>query len=54
MSNELTRYNEPELVSIQKDRFELEQRMANLFVSSGLFSDIKGHTAEQAIAQAYV
>ena len=35
-------------------RFQLEQRMARLFVASGLFSDIKGQTEEQAIAQAWV
>ena len=53
-SHEVTKYGEPELISLQTQRFELEQRLANLFVASGLFSDIRGQTIEQSIAQAYV
>jgi hypothetical protein len=34
--------------------FELHQRMAHMFVVSGLFSDVKGQTIEQAVSQAYV
>jgi hypothetical protein len=41
-------------VSVLSERFELEQRMAKLFAASGLFTDIKGASQEQAIAQAYV
>ncbi len=41
-------------VAAISERFELEQRMAKLFAASGLFSDIKGASQEQAIAQAYV
>lgn len=41
-------------VSVMSERFELEQRMAKLFATSGLFTDIKGASQEQAIAQAYV
>jgi hypothetical protein len=36
------------------ERFAMEQRMARVFVTSGLFGDIKGQSAEQSIAQAYV
>jgi|HubBroStandDraft_5_1064220.scaffolds.fasta_scaffold40216_2 hypothetical protein len=54
MSTELTKFAEPELINFQTQRFELEQRLANLFVKSGLFSDIKGQSIEQSIAQAYV
>lgn len=35
-------------------RFELHQRQARLFALSGLFSDIKGTSLEQALAQAFV
>jgi hypothetical protein len=35
-------------------RFQLEQRMARLFVASGLFKDINGQNEEQSIAQAWV
>jgi hypothetical protein len=35
-------------------RFEFHQRSAKLFATSGLFTDIKGQTEQQAIAQAYV
>lgn len=35
-------------------RFEFHQRASKLFATSGLFSDIKGQTEAQAIAQAYV
>lgn len=38
----------------QASKFEVEQRMAKLFAMSGCFSDIKGTTQEQGIAQAYV
>ena len=41
-------------VATLSERFELEQRMAKLFAASGLFSDIKGASQDQAIAQAYV
>lgn len=34
--------------------FELHQRQARLFAMSGLFSDIKGTTVEEAIARAFV
>lgn len=36
------------------ERFAMEQRMARVFVESGLFNDVKGSTPQQAIAQAYV
>jgi hypothetical protein len=36
------------------ERFAYQQRMARVFVASGLFSDIKGQSPEQAMAQAYV
>lgn len=35
-------------------QFELQQRAARLFAMSGLFADIKGQSAEQSIAQAFV
>lgn len=38
----------------EAERFKIEQRMARLFVTSGLFRDIAGTTPEQAIAQAWV
>lgn len=44
-----TLYHSPEA-----ERFGMEQRMARLFVESGLFGDIKGQTPQMAIAQAYV
>lgn len=44
-----TLYHAPEA-----ERFAMEQRMARLFVESGLFGDIKGQTIQMAIAQAYV
>jgi hypothetical protein len=34
-------------------QFELQQRMARLFIASGLFSDVKGVSETQAIAQAF-
>lgn len=34
--------------------FEFQQRAARLFATSGLFSDIKGQSHEQSIAQAFV
>lgn len=36
------------------EKFELQQRTARLFAYSGLFSDIRGATVEQATAQAFV
>lgn len=39
---------------IEIQKFEFQQRCARLFAASGLFSDIKGQTQEQAIAQAFV
>jgi hypothetical protein len=41
-------------LSPEAERFAMEQRMARLFVASGLFTDIKGQSAEQTVAQAYV
>lgn len=41
-------------LSPEAERFAMEQRMARLFVASGLFGDIKGQTSEQTVAQAYV
>lgn len=35
-------------------KFEFQQRAAKLFAMSGLFSDIKGRTPEEALAQAFV
>jgi len=43
---------ESRLPEVQK--FELHQRQAKLFALSGLFSDIKGTSLEQALAQAFV
>jgi len=43
---------ESRLPEVQK--FELHQRQARLFALSGLFSDIKGTSLEQALAQAFV
>lgn len=40
--------------SPESEQFAMEQRMAKLFVQSGLFSDIKGQSEQQSIAQAYV
>lgn len=39
---------------IEVQKFELQQRAAKLFAMSGLFADIKGQSAEQSIAQAFV
>jgi hypothetical protein len=38
----------------QAEDFKHKQRLANLFARSGCFADIKGQTAEQSIAQAFV
>lgn len=48
-AQQATLYHSPEA-----ERFAMEQRMAKLFVQSGLFADIKGQSEAQAIAQAYV
>ncbi len=39
---------------VEIQRFELQQRAARLFATSGLFADIKGQSETQSIAQAFV